>query len=210
MPIEIAALLVAMLPRLRRYARVLTRADAAADDLVQSACERALAAERGPVDGAPFDAWMLRIVRNIWVDQARRDCTEGATVALDDPAAEPAWAERVGPDTAEITDRRLALARVRVAIDQLPEDHREVLLLVCGEGLSYRDAAAMLEVPIGTVMSRLARARARLAALSDPPARVSGAAARGISGGGPRLRDDRSPVPEPSPIPGATTTKDPG
>jgi RNA polymerase sigma-70 factor (ECF subfamily) len=165
MPVEIADQLVALLPRLRRYALVLTRAAEAADDLVQSACERALAAEHGPADGVPFDAWMLRIVRNLWIDRARRQRTEGTAVDLDDHLDETATRERA-PDTAEVADARRTLARVRGAIDALPDDQREIVLLVCAEGLAYREAAELLAVPIGTVMSRLARARARLATLA--------------------------------------------
>jgi RNA polymerase sigma-70 factor (ECF subfamily) len=165
MPVEVADQLVALLPRLRRYALVLTRAAEAADDLVQSACERALATEHGPGAGVPFDAWMLRIVRNLWIDRARRQRSEGTAVDIDDHLDEAATHERA-PDTAELADARRTLARVRGAIDALPDDQREIVLLVCAEGLAYREAAELLGVPIGTVMSRLARARAKLAALA--------------------------------------------
>jgi RNA polymerase sigma-70 factor (ECF subfamily) len=197
MPAEIADRLVALLPRLYRYARVLARADALVDDLVQSACERALAAERGPLDGVPFDAWMLRIVRNLWLDQLRRYRSEGTVVDIDDAGELPAWSDRIAADTAEVADRRQTLARVRIAIDRLPEDQREVLLLVCGEGLSYRAAAALLEVPIGTVMSRLARARARLAALTASSAGAE-AAAGGISRADPRIPGARAATLQPA------------
>lgn len=180
MPLEIAELLVALLPRLRRYALVLARADDVADDLVQAACERALATERGPADGAPFDAWMFRIVRNLWIDRGRRQQTEGVQVEIDDHLEELGAAASAA-DTAEITDTRRTLARVRGAIDALPDDQRELLLLVCGEGMSYREAAELLGVPIGTVMSRLARGRARLAmlaGLAPGDAGITGDAAR--------------------------------
>jgi RNA polymerase sigma-70 factor (ECF subfamily) len=175
MPIEIADALVRLLPRLRRYALVLTRSAELADDLVQGACERALAAENGPADDAPFDAWMLRILRNLWIDRARRRRAEGTAVDLDDHHDEVA-AAGTAPDTAEVADARRTLERVRRAIDVLPDEQREVVLLVCAEGQSYREAAELLGVPIGTVMSRLARARARLAALAG-----LGADERGIS-----------------------------
>jgi RNA polymerase sigma-70 factor (ECF subfamily) len=165
MPVEIADQLVALLPRLRRYALVLTRAAEAADDLVQTACERALATEHGPGADVPFDAWMLRILRNLWIDRARRQRSEGTAVDIDDHLDEAAMHERA-PDTAEVADARRTLARVRGAIDALPDDQREIVLLVCAEGLAYREAAELLGVPIGTVMSRLARARAKLAALA--------------------------------------------
>ncbi|MCU0949474.1 MAG: RNA polymerase sigma factor [Burkholderiaceae bacterium] len=193
MPIEIAELLVALLPRLRRYACVLARADEAADDLVQAACERALATERGPSDGAPFDAWMFRIVRNLWIDRGRRQQSEGLQVEIDDHLADTGAVDAAA-DTADVTDARRTLARVRGAIDTLPDDQRELLLLVCGEGMSYREAAEMLGVPIGTVMSRLSRARAKLAALSGL---ASTPAADGIAGTTARSRDDaRRPAAE--------------
>jgi RNA polymerase sigma-70 factor (ECF subfamily) len=173
MPAEIADALIALLPRLRRYALVLARSDDVADDLVQAACERALAAANGPADGAPIDAWLLRIVRNLWIDRGRRRRSEGTALDVDDHFDEIAALD-CAPDTAEVADSRRRLARVRVAIDALPEDQREVLLLVCAEGLSYREAAEMIGVPIGTVMSRLARARAKLAALSEPDAANAG------------------------------------
>lgn len=164
MPADIADLLLSLLPRLRRYARVLTRSADQADDLVQAACERALAAERGPGEGVPFDAWMMRIARNLWIDQRRRSRNEVTVDVEDDDEA--AAAAGTAPDTADVADQRRSLQRVRSAIDRLPDDQREVLLLVCGEGRSYREAADVLGVPVGTVMSRLARARTRLAALA--------------------------------------------
>ena len=162
MPIDISDLLVALLPRLARYARVLTRSAEAADDLVQSACERALAAAQGPGDGVPFDAWMFRITRNLWIDQVRRG---GVEVLADDPDA-PIEFEGTSASAADVAGDRMLLDRVRRSLDELPAEQREVLLLVGVEEMSYRDAAEMLGVPIGTVMSRLARARARLAVLS--------------------------------------------
>jgi RNA polymerase sigma-70 factor (ECF subfamily) len=191
MPLDIAKLLIALLPRLRRYARVLARADDVADDLVQAACERALATARGPSDGAPFDAWMFRIVRNLWIDGGRRQQSEGVQLELDDPLAGDG-VEGTVADTADLIDARRTLARVRGAIDTLPEDQRELLLLVCGEGMSYRDAAELLGVPIGTVMSRLSRGRARLAALAGL---TDGA--DGIAGSAARPRDEaRRPAAE--------------
>jgi RNA polymerase sigma-70 factor (ECF subfamily) len=166
MPSEIGAALVALLPRLRRYALSLTRATEAADDLVQSACERALATDSTPGD-APFDAWMFRILRNLWFDRLRRLRSEGVQVDIEEQFDLQGAA---GMDEAE---SRMTLARVREAIEQLPDEQREVLMLVCVEELSYADAAQVLDVPIGTVMSRLSRARARLARLS------------GLSGGQP-------------------------
>lgn len=159
MPSEIGAALVELLPRLRRYALSLCRAAELADDLVQSACERALATASMPGD-APFDAWMFRILRNQWFDRLRRQRTEGVQVNVNEQVN---LQSAVGSDEAET---RIMLERVREAIEQLPDEQREALMLVCVEELSYGDAARVLEVPIGTVMSRLSRARTRLARLS--------------------------------------------
>ena len=149
--------IVALLPNLRRFALSLARSRDVADDLVQIACERAFAARASFTPGTRLDAWLFRILRNAWIDQIRRRTTEGVRVAIEDaPAA------RVVDGTAA-AESRLMLASTAAAIDQLPDDQRQVLLLVCVEGLAYKDAAAVLEVPIGTVMSRLARARIAIA-----------------------------------------------
>jgi RNA polymerase sigma-70 factor (ECF subfamily) len=159
MPLDIAEELIALLPRLRRFALHLARVRDQADDLVQAACERALATTSDRGD-APFDAWMFRIVRNLWIDGLRRQKSQGVQVDIDEQL------DIAGTDGAQDTENRLSLDSVREAIDRLPDEQREVLLLVCVEELSYRDAAETLGVPIGTVMSRLSRARLRLAALT--------------------------------------------
>lgn len=158
MPRDIGPQLIAMLPRLRRYALKLVRAAEVADDLVQSACERALATAARPGD-APFDAWMLRILRNLHFDRLRKLQAQGVSVDIETQD------ELAAADASGAQEARLALDRVHAAIDRLPAEQREVLLLVCVEELSYRDAAAVLDVPVGTVMSRLARARLKLAEL---------------------------------------------
>jgi len=153
---SIGAELIALLPRLRRYALKVSRSPEAADDLVQAACERALlGAERAA--GAPFDVWMFCIMRNLHIDLLRRQKTRGETVDVDDQP------EVAGEDGRLVTESRLMLDRVSRAIDALPEEFRDVVLLVCVEEFSYREAAEILGIPIGTVMSRLARARLRLA-----------------------------------------------
>jgi RNA polymerase sigma-70 factor (ECF subfamily) len=173
MPIEISDLLVALLPRLVRYARVLTKSPEIADDLVQSACERALAAEHGPGAGVPFDAWMFRITRNLWIDQCRRQKIEGTPEDVDEQVDLAA----TSGSAADAAGDRMLLDRVHACLDELPDEQREVLLLVCGEDKSYRETAELLGVPIGTVMSRLARARGKLAVLT-------GVAAQAAEGGG--------------------------
>lgn len=146
-----------LLPRLRRYAVALCRAGDVADELVQTACERALAGAAGLRKELPFDAWMFRIVRNLWYDRLRRLRTRGEEIDV------TAREDLVAVDGERDPERRLLLRRVLEAIDRLPEEQRELILLVCVEDVSYRDASSALDIPIGTVMSRLARARKRIA-----------------------------------------------
>ena len=147
--------LIAVLPRLRRFARGLAGAAAEADDLVQAACERALARSHQFEEGTRFDSWMFRIVQTIWIDQIRaRDVRKE-----DGDVAE----ERLGSDEpVRRVEARLALDEVRRAVDRLPPDQRNALLLVTVDGLSYKEAADVVNVPVGTIMSRLARARIAL------------------------------------------------
>jgi RNA polymerase sigma-70 factor (ECF subfamily) len=147
--------LVATLPRLRRFARGLTGSATEADDLVQAACERALARQHQFQEGTRFDSWMFRIVQTIWIDQLRaRDVRKE-----DGDIAE----ERLGTDEPmRRVEARLALGEVRRAVDRLPDEQRSTLMLVTVEGLSYKEAADVAGVPIGTIMSRLARARIAL------------------------------------------------
>lgn len=160
MPEDSTAALIDALPRLRRYAITLCHDDHTADDLVQETCARALAADPPGAD-TPWLAWLFTILRNHWFDRLRRRQSEGVTMDIDEMIAPPAIA---GED--ERVDARRTLARVRQAIDLLPQAQREVLLLVCVEDFTYRETAEMTGVPIGTVMSRLARARIGLAELA--------------------------------------------
>ena len=153
--------IVALLPRLRGFARSLARSHDAADDLVQATCEKALRHSRSWTPGTSLDSWLFRIMRNHWIDTVRRNRPEvpvdGEEVAGGLPAED-------GRRTAEA---RLTLADVREIANALPDEQRTVLMLVCVEELSYREAAELLDVPIGTVMSRLARARAALVAAME-------------------------------------------
>jgi RNA polymerase sigma-70 factor, ECF subfamily len=160
MPTPIGRELVALLPRLRRFALVLCRSQPLADDLVQGACERALANANSWTPGTRFDAWMFRILRNHWIDHLRRMKTEGI---MEDVALQT---QLIGDPGEEPILSRLVLAEVQQAIDSLPQEQKEVLALVCGEDLTYREAAEVLNIPVGTVMSRLARARKRLVELT--------------------------------------------
>ena len=155
MSVRFSDQLIAVLPRLRRFARGLSGSVADADDLVQAACERALARQHQFQEGTRFDSWMFRIVQTIWIDQVRsRDVRkEDGDIAED----------RLGSDEpARRVEARLALDEVRRALDRLPPDQRTALLLVTVEGLSYKEAAEVVQVPVGTIMSRLARARIAL------------------------------------------------
>lgn len=152
--------LIALLPRLRRFARGLAGSVAEADDLVQAACERALTRAHQFQEGTRFDSWMFRIVQTIWIDQlrARNIRKEGKE---DDGL-------HIGTDESmRRAEARLALDEVRTALGELPAEQRAALMLVTVEGLSYKEAAEIAEVPVGTIMSRLARARVALQSRLD-------------------------------------------
>lgn len=154
---DIGPRLVDLLPRLRRFAIALCRSRETADDLVQDACARALAAEEPMTADMNVEAWMFRILRNLWYDRLRRAKVRGEEIEIGDREDLPGLAAE--PEA----ERRLVLERVARAIDALPDEQREIVLLVCVEDTSYRDAAEILGLPLGTVMSRLARARRKLA-----------------------------------------------
>jgi RNA polymerase sigma-70 factor (ECF subfamily) len=150
--------LVALLPRLRRFARALAGAPDQADDLVQEACERALRSQESFEPGTRFDSWMFRILRNLWLDSHRRRAARGGVhETLDDAESIP------GADGTGITLSRLELRDAERALLRLPQEQREALVLTCIEDLTYAEAAAVLGVPAGTVMSRAARGRLALA-----------------------------------------------
>ncbi len=151
--------LVAMLPRLRRMARALCRDPEDADELVQDVCERALRGRAGFTAGTRFDSWLYRIMQNRWIDRCRSRKEEKGRLGLDQVAELP------GADGRRQTEDHLTLAAVRRAIHDLPEDQRLALVLVTIEGLSYREAAERMAVPLGTLMSRLGRARRKLVSL---------------------------------------------
>ena len=146
--------LVSLVPRLRRFGYALTGSIDDGDDLVQSACERALTRLDQFAPGTRLDSWMFRIMQNLWTDHKRSPRPRREI------SAQPADLETlvVGDAEREI-EGRLFLAEVRRAVAELPAEQRSVLAVVCVEGLSYREAAAVLDIPIGTVMSRLSRAR---------------------------------------------------
>lgn len=154
---DAAAVLEPIIPALRRYARALVGDADAADDLVQDCLERALSRWWLRRTGDDPKPWLFTILRNLHIDRLRQSRRRGATVELDDDGVS------VAPDQ----DHGLGVRDVLAALDLLPEDQRASMLLVGVEDLSYEDAAKVLGVPIGTVMSRLSRGRRRLRALLD-------------------------------------------
>lgn len=158
-----ASLIAAQIPRLRRYARALLRDPVAADDLVQDTLERAW--RKLPLwrPGSDLRAWLFAIMHNVFVNQVRVRRVE----------PEP-WQDEEGPPAAGLTAEASQLRDLERCLARLSDEQREVLLLVGLEQLTYEETARALGIPIGTVMSRLSRARERLRRLmggeDEPPA----------------------------------------
>lgn len=145
-------------PALRRYARGLTRDADRADDLVQDCLERAIRKRALFRPTGPLRGWLFRILLNLYRNELRQTRRRGAPVAMETLLVEPA----VAPNQ----PGRIALAEMARAIDVLADEQREALLLVVLDGMSYAEAAEVIGVPIGTLMSRLGRARAALRMLT--------------------------------------------
>jgi RNA polymerase sigma-70 factor (ECF subfamily) len=143
----------AVIPRLRRYARALTGDTLTADDLVQDTLERALSKRHLWREGSDLRAWMFTIMHNVFVNQRRARSAE--TLAVLDEEAHSVAARASTVDMLEVGE-------IDSAIRQLPAEQKEVLLLIALEQLSYEETAQALGIPIGTVMSRLHRARERV------------------------------------------------
>ena len=144
------------IPRLRRYARALTGERTRADDLVQDTLERALIKLHLWQPGSDMRAWLFTLMHNVFINQLRSQPAR-STVGLDDEAAQVA-VRPTQTDGLEVRDLQAALLR-------LPEEQRAVLLLVGLEQMTYEESAGVLGIPVGTVMSRLSRARERLRGL---------------------------------------------
>ncbi len=148
--------MIAVLPQLRRFAYGLTGSIPDGDDLVQATCERAIANLDKWEIGTRLDSWMYRIAQNLHRN------------ALRDSASRARKLQALGDELEHSTDgrreqeNRATLQAVRRFVERLPEDQRTIMLLVCVEGRSYKDVAAITGMPIGTVTSRLGRARAAL------------------------------------------------
>ncbi|HEX6374855.1 MAG TPA: sigma-70 family RNA polymerase sigma factor [Allosphingosinicella sp.] len=154
--------LLTLLPRLRRFARALTRDTADADDLVQAAVERALKARHQWQEGTRLDSWMYTIVRNSWIDEARARARRAQTFRPEEEGA------AIADPGHEEVERRAQMRDVGRAIETLPPEQREVIALVLVEGLAYKEAAVILDIPIGTLTSRLTRGRQALVRLLEP------------------------------------------
>jgi len=157
------SLMTQHIPRLRRYARALTGERSAADDLVQDTLERALSRFHLWRQGSDLRAWLFTIMHNIYVNQTRSRIRHPQE-PLDDSAADELRARE--PDWGELRDIEEALGR-------LPGEQRAVVLLVGLEQFSYEEAARVLDIPLGTVMSRLSRGRERLRVILSGDARTT-------------------------------------
>ncbi|MEL6219883.1 MAG: RNA polymerase sigma factor [Pseudomonadota bacterium] len=159
---EIRANLAILVPSLRRFALSLCGNRDEGDDLVQTACLKALDRAKQFEPGTRLDSWMFRIVQTTFLDTRRMSARRG-------PAAPPEALEALSDDgrDARRSEDRLLLGRIREAVGDLPEEQRLVIGLVAIEGYTYKETAEILDIPVGTVMSRLARARARLLPLTE-------------------------------------------
>jgi len=160
--------LVSLLPRLRRFARALAGRREDADDLVQIALERALVRRAQWQAGTNLLSWMFKIINNAWIDEVRSRTRRDKIFAPEEAAAVAGIAESPSP---------LDAIAVRRAMQELNEEQRIAIALVMVEGLTYKEAAEVLGVPMGTVTSRIARGREHLQALlSGAPISAAGVA----------------------------------
>jgi RNA polymerase sigma-70 factor (ECF subfamily) len=150
---ELRRSIAALLPRLRRFGVALAGTPEQGDDIVQAAIERVLAKANQWQVGTSLESWVFKIMQNIWRDELRRRRTDERKQALNSAGNE----ETV--DGSTVAETMLMLTRTRECFAQLPEDQRLALALVVLDGRSYREAADQLEIPIGTLMSRLSRGR---------------------------------------------------
>ena len=161
------------LDALYSYAMVISRAPTEAEDLVQETCARAIRAIGGLRENSNVKSWLFTILRNIWLNQLRQQRAAPKLIELDvdESTADIAVEKSENPLASYIS--RMERERVRQAIQQLPEQFREVIVLREYEELPYEEIAVLLKVPAGTVMSRLARARSKLRELLLVPTKTS-------------------------------------
>lgn len=152
-PEDVKPRIIAFLPRLRRFCLALTGSNDQCDDLLQETVERALARIEQWQAGTSLESWMFRIAQNLHIDHIRAQGRRGQQVDLDQ------LADMSGDDGRATTEARSELAHVQAAMAALPDEQRILLALVVIDGRSYKEAAEMLDLPMGTVMSRISRAR---------------------------------------------------
>lgn len=156
---EVEDRLASLLPRLRRFAHGLARDAADADDLTQATAERILKARAQWQRGTNFNAWAYRVMRNIWIDMARsRQRTDRGRASEEEGLAVGVTGD---------AEAKVELGYLMRAMGQLPDEQREAVALVMIEQLSYAEAAQVLEVPMGTLTSRLVRGRQALLAILE-------------------------------------------
>ena len=160
---SIHADIAVLLPRLRRFARSITYNREDGDDLVQIAVERALSRTAQWEQGTRLDSWIFRIMKNAWIDELRSRTRRNKVFGPEEAG------EHVGDNSAESHQQRIAIEK---AMGMLSDDHRIVIALVLVDGLPYKEAAEVLEIPMGTLTSRLARAREALQGLLSDQART--------------------------------------
>ena len=153
----VRAEMIALLPRLRRFARALAGNQPDADDLVQDTIERALSRIALWTPGTRLDSWMFRIAQNLWIDRTRSNKSRGTPIDVE------TLGNVLSTDGERAVHAKLTLNLAEQALMALPAEQRSVVALVLIDGMSYREAADVLEVPMGTVTSRLGRARTALA-----------------------------------------------
>lgn len=158
-PFESEAL-VALIPRLRRYARALAGDRSRADDLVQDTLERAIVKRALWRSGTDLRAWVFTIMHNVFINQTRRAARDALPV-------DPATLAEIDAADGTSAETYAQLNSIEISLAQLSDEQREVLLLVALEGMSYDEVAHTLGIPMGTVMSRLSRARVRLGTLLE-------------------------------------------
>jgi RNA polymerase sigma factor (sigma-70 family) len=144
----------ALLPQLRRFAHALSKNRTDADDLTQATLERALRSRTKWSEGSRLDSWLYRIMRNLWIDTAR-----SRKEKVEAPVEE---ADAVADDPSTGIEAAVDLGRAMAAMERLPPEQREVVALILVEGFGYAETALMLDLPVGTVSSRLARGRTAL------------------------------------------------
>jgi len=150
--------IIAILPKLRRFAYSLTGNAADGDDLLQNTVERVLKKKHSYDPSKKLDNWIFTIARNIWIDEIRARNRRGISVNIDDQY------DLKGSDGVKVSEQKLLTEQVLKAMAKLPENQHQVAYYVLVEGNSYKEAADILNLPIGTIMSTLSRARQSLSA----------------------------------------------